>query len=252
MSSVPRHWQVLLLAALGIGATLIAVPRALSGIVAVPQGGADPGISRTSGVMQTPKVSTATVPGWSPSVPASAPAADRKPPSLVGNLRITSNTEAVAVVSWDSSNDNVAVRGYIVRADGSTSETPSPPVSFSWSRRTGAITVQVAAVDTSGNQGEWRTIVVNPPQGATTTQAAVTTAPVDVTTPPVDVTTPPVDVTTSPTTTAPTETTTAQATPPPPPPPPSSELPLVTTSPSQAGVPTDTSSPAPPQSTQPL
>jgi len=237
MSSVPRHWQVLLLAALGICATLIAVPRALSGIVAVPQGGSDPGISRTAGVMQTPKVSTATVPGWSPSQSASAPpAADKKPPSLVGNLRITSNTEAVAVVSWDPSSDNVAVRGYVVVADRSTSQTSATQVSFSWARHTASFTVKVAAFDTSGNQGEWRTIVVNPPKGATTTQAAVTTAPVD--------------VTTSPTTAAPTETTTAQATPPPPPP--SSELPLVTKSPSQAGVPTDTSSPAAPPSTQPL
>ncbi|MGV8850015.1 MAG: hypothetical protein ACOH16_10765 [Propionibacteriaceae bacterium] len=233
---MPRHWQVLLLAALGIGATLIAVPRALSGIVAVPQGGSDPGISRTAGAMQTPKV-TATVPGWSPSVAASnPPGADKKPPSLVSNLRITSNTEAVAVVSWDPSSDNVAVRGYVVVADRSTSETSALSVSFPWARHTASFTVKVAAVDTSGNQGEWRTIVVNPPKGATTAQAAVTTAPVD--------------VTTSPSTAAPTETTTAQVTPPPPPP--SSELPLVTTSPSQAGVPTDTSSPAAQPSTQPL
>ena len=236
MSTVPRHWQVLMLAALGIGATLVAVPRALSGIVAVPRGGSDPGISRTAGVMQTPKVSTATVPGWSPSVSTSTPpAADKKPPSLVTNLRITSNTEAVAVVWWDSSNDNVGVRGYIVRADGSTSETPAPPVRFSWSGRTGSLTVQVAAVDTSGNQGEWRSIVVNQPKGATTTQAAVTTGPVAATTAPI---------------TTPTETTTEPTTPPPPPPPPSSEAPLETTSPSQAGLPGGTSTPAAQPSTQ--
>lgn len=237
MSSVPRHWQVLILAALGIGATLVAVPRALSGIVAVPQGGSDPGIARTSGATQSAKASTATVPVWSPSpsTTTTPPAADKKPPSVVTNLYIKSNTEAVAVVTWDASNDNVAVRGYVVRADGSTSTTPAPPVSFLWSRRTGPITVQVAAVDTSGNQGEWRTIVVNPPKGTTTTQAAVTTAP-------------PVEVTTAPTTAAAVETTTE----PPPPPPPSSEVPLETTSPSQAGLPMATTAPAAQQSTQPI
>ncbi len=235
MSPVPRHWQVLILAALGIGATLIAVPRALSGIVAVPQGGSDPGISRTAGATQSAKANTATVPGWSPSPSgASAPAADTKPPSLVANLRITSNTEATAVVSWDASNDNVAVRGYVVRADGSSSETPAPPVSFAWSRHPGAFTVQVAAVDSSGNQGEWRSILVNQPKGTTaTTQAVVTTAPTE--------------VTTAPTTPTPTETTTAATTAPP-----SSEVPLETTTPSQAAVPPDTGAPAAQQSSQPI
>jgi hypothetical protein len=229
MSPVPRHWQVLILAALGIGATLVAVPRALSGIVAVPQGGTDPGISRTAGATQTAKANTATMPGWSPSPSTSSSAADTKPPSLVTNLRISSNTDAVAVVSWDASNDNVAVRGYVVRADGVTSETSAPTVTFSWARRTGSITVQVAAVDSSGNQSEWRSIVVNPPRGTTTTQAAVTTAPAV--------------VTTEPTTAAPTVTTTESTTPPPPPPP-SSEVPLDSTTPTQAAVPVDVNPPA--------
>ncbi len=222
MSTVPRHWQVLILAALGIGATLVAVPRALSGIVAVPQGGSDPGISRTAGATQTAKANTATMPGWSPSPSASTPStADTKPPSLVTNLRVTSNTEAAAVVSWDASNDNVAVKGYVVRADGTTSETSAPPVSFSWSKRSGSITVQVAAVDGAGNKSEWRSIVVNQPKSTTTTQAAVTTAPTE--------------PTTAPATAVPTESVTQPTTPPP-----TTEVPLETTSPSQAAVPVGT------------
>lgn len=229
------------MAALGIGATLIAVPRALSGIVAVPQGGSDPGISRTAGSTQTPKANTATVPGWSPSSSASnPPAADTKPPSLVTNLRITSNTGSVAVVSWDASSDNVAVRGYAVRADGATSEKPAPPVTFSWSRRTGSITVQVAAIDKSGNLSEWRSIVVDPPKDTTTTPAGVTTTQAAVTTAPAG-------VTTAPTTDTPTVTTTDPTTPPP-----SSEVPLGTTPPIQAGIPTDTSAPAAQQPSQPV
>ena len=232
MSSVPRHWQVLILAALGIGATLIAVLRALSGIVAVPQGGSDPGISRTAGATQTAKASTATVPVWSPSPSASTPyTADTKPPSPVTNLRITSNTESSAVVSWDASNDNVAVRGYVVRADGSSSETPAPPASFSWSHRTGSITVQVAAIDSSGNQGEWRSIVVNQPKGTTTTRAAVTVAPVA--------------ATTAPTAPTPTDTTTVPTTPPP-----IIAVPLDTTPSIPAGLPVDASAPAALQSSQ--
>ena len=146
-------------------------------------------------------------------------------------------TEATAVVSWDASSDNVAVRGYVVRADGSSSETPAPPITFPWSRHPGSFTVQVAAVDSSGNQGEWRSIVVNQPKGTTaTTQAVVTTTPAE--------------VTTAPTTPTPTETTTDPTTPPPPPP--SSEVPLDTTPPSQAAVPPDTGAPAVQQSSQPI
>ncbi len=232
MSTVPRHWQVLILAALGIGATLVAVPRALSGIVAVPQGGSDLGISRTAGASQTPKATTATVPGWSPVASATAPAVvDTKPPTTVTNLRITSNTDAIAMVSWDASSDNVGVRGYVVRADGTSSEIPAPPVSFSWARRTGSITVQVAAIDGSGNKSEWPSIVVSPPKG-TTTQAAVPTAP-------------PV-TTTAPTTTAPAATTTVPTTPPP-----TSQAPVTTAPPTQAGLPTDTNPPAAQQSSAP-
>jgi hypothetical protein len=231
MSSVPRHWQVLILAALGIGATLVAVPRALSGIVAVPQGGSDPGISRTAGVMQSAKISTATVPGWSPSQSATPPTADKKPPSPVTNLSVR-DTGTTARISWSSSSDNVAVRGYLVRADGSTSETSALFVSFPWASHTASFMVKVAAVDTSGNQSAWGSIWVNPPNSATTKQPEVIT--------------PPVEVNTTPTTPAPTDSTT------PPPPPPSSAAPVDTTPPSQVSLPVDTSAPTAQQSPPPV
>lgn len=177
MCSVPRHWQVLILAALGIGATLVAVPRALNGIAAVPMSGSDPAISRTGGATQTAKASAATVPAFSAVASATPSVTDTKAPSTVTNLRVVSATDAGAVISWDASSDNVAVRGYVVRCDSTTTVQTSPPATLGWSRRTTPVTVQVAAVDTSGNQSEWRSVVV-PAKTVAATQP-VTTAPVE-------------------------------------------------------------------------
>ncbi len=167
------------MAALGIGATVVAVPRALSGIVAVPQV-AEAGISRTAAVLPSTKPSTAKMPVWSGPPTASSSAPDTKPPSAVTGLRLLSNNEATISIGWDTGSDNVAVKLYLVKGDGfSTIQTTETKASVSWPHRTGSVLVQVSAVDTSGNQGEWRGLTVTPPLTAAvgTTTSAPTSAP---------------------------------------------------------------------------
>jgi len=163
------------MAALGIGATIIAVPRALSGIVAVPQAN-DPGISRTAAVTPAAKPSTAKMPVWTP--PASgaiSTAPDTRPPSAVSNLRLVSNGDTAIAIAWDMSQDNVAVKLYVVRGNGFTTiETADTRATVLWVHRTTNVSIQVSAVDTSGNQGEWRSLLVVPPARAAVT---VTSAP---------------------------------------------------------------------------
>lgn len=192
---VPRHWQVLILAALGIGATLVAVPRALSGMVAVPQGGSDPAISRTGAPPTTAKANAATVPAFS-SATASPSAPDTKAPTSVVNLRVVSASDSGAVITWDPSSDNVAVKTYVVRSDATSAVETAPPATLGWARRSSSVTIQVAAIDTSGNQSEWRSITINPKTAAVT--APTTTAPADPTSapPPAPSTTPAVVETT--------------------------------------------------------
>ena len=167
------------MAALGIGATVIAVPRALSGIVAVPQA-SDPGISRTAAVAPTAKPSTAKMPVWTPPASTTSSATrDTRPPSAVSNLRLLSNGETAIAIAWDVSQDNVAVKVYVVRGDGFTTlETTGTRATVQWGHRTTNVSIQVSAIDTSGNQGGWRSLLVVPPMAATTTAtSAPTTAP---------------------------------------------------------------------------
>jgi len=167
------------MAALGIGATVIAVPRALSGIVAVPQAN-DPGISRTAAVTSSAKPSTAKMPVWSPPASgASSATPDTRPPSAVSNLRLVSNGGKAIAIAWDVSQDNVAVKVYVVRGDGFTTlETTDTRATVQWGHRTTNVSIQVSAIDTSGNQGKWRSLLVVPPMAAATTAtSAPTTAP---------------------------------------------------------------------------
>jgi chitodextrinase len=189
------------MAALGIGATVIAVPRALSGIVAVPQV-VEAGISRTAPVTPSTKPSTAKMPVWSaPVTTASAAAPDTRPPSAVSGLRLLANTEANISLAWDAGQDNVAVKLYLVKGDGfPTIQTTDTRATVAWPRRTTSVLLQVCAVDTSGNQGEWRNLLVTAPLGAAAaTTAAPTTAPATTVDPAV-------------TTSAPTETSTPSST----------------------------------------
>jgi hypothetical protein len=165
------------MAALGIGATVIAVPRALSGIVAVPQANA-PGISRTGAVTPSAKPSTAKMPVWTAPVSgAISTTPDTRPPSAVSNLRLVSNGDTAIAIAWDMSQDNVAVKLYVVRGNGFTTlETADTKATVQWGHRTANVSIQVSAVDTSGNQGEWRSLVVVPPAAATTTAPATTAA----------------------------------------------------------------------------
>ena len=176
------------MAALGIGATVIAVPRALSGIVAVPQANA-PGISRTAAVTPSAKPSTAKMPVWTaPASGAISTTPDTRPPSAVSNLRLVSNGDTAIAIAWDVSRDNVAVKLYVVKGNGFTTlETAGTKATVHWGHRTANVSIQVSAVDTSGNQGEWRSLVVVPPAAATaaptTATAAPTTAPATSSTP---------------------------------------------------------------------
>ena len=169
------------MAALGIGATAIAVPRALSGIVAVPQANA-PGISRTDAVTPSAKPSTAKMPVWTAAASgAISTTPDTRPPSAVSNLRLVSNGDTAIAIAWDMSRDNVAVKLYVVRGNGFTTlETAGTKATVHWGHRTANVSIQVSAIDTSGNQGEWRSLVVVPPAAAAaarTATAAPTTAP---------------------------------------------------------------------------
>jgi len=165
------------MAALGIGATVIAVPRALSGIVAVPQANA-PGISRTDAVTPSAKPSTAKMPVWTaPASGAISTTADTRPPSAVSNLRLVSNGETAIAIAWDMSQDNVAVKLYVVRGNGFTTlETADTKATVQWGHRTANVSIQVSAIDTSGNQGEWRILLVVPSMAAATATSAPTTA----------------------------------------------------------------------------
>jgi hypothetical protein len=225
------------MAALGIGATVVAVPRALSGIVAVPQV-AEAGISRTAAVLPSTKPSTAKMPVWSGPPTASSSAPDTKPPSAVTGLRLLSNNDAAISIGWDIGSDNVAVKLYLVRGDGfSTVQTTDTKASVSWPHRTSSVLVQVSAVDTSGNQGEWRGLTVTPPQ----TAAAADTTTADTTTS---------EPTTAESTSAPATTTDPVVQTAPPSDPPSTDLAstptpsdaATTTDPSTTGVLTDPSS----------
>lgn len=166
------------MAALGIGATVLAVPRALSGIVAVPQG-AEAGISRTAAATSSSKPSTAKMPVWTaPTANSTSATPDTKPPSAVTGLRLLTNNDSVIGLAWDAGQDNVAVRSYLVKGDGFTTfQTTDTKASVSWPHRTTTVSVQVSAVDTSGNQGEWRALQVNPPVTAAVGATAPTTAP---------------------------------------------------------------------------
>ena len=159
--------------ALGVGATIMAVPRALSGIVAVPQE-AEPGISRAVAPTPSAKPSTAKMPVWSAPATKSASAADITAPTAVTGLHLVANTESSITIAWDPARDNVAVRLYVVKGDGFGSvQTTGTKASVPWAHRTAAVTLRVSAVDTSGNQSDWRSLVVpRPTMGAGTTAAS--------------------------------------------------------------------------------
>jgi hypothetical protein len=197
--------------ALGAGATVMAVPRALSGIVAVPQD-VESGISRSVAATPSSKPSTAKMPVWSAATAKSptatdtkpASASDTKPPTAVTGLHVLANTESSVTIGWDASKDNVAVKLYLVKRDGfATAQTFDTKLALAWPHRTASVLVQVAAVDTSGNQGEWRSLVVPPPATVSATTAAAVSVPV--------VTVPAADPTVEQSTSAPPVATTAPA-----------------------------------------
>ncbi|HEX7396057.1 MAG TPA: hypothetical protein VF312_00800 [Propionibacteriaceae bacterium] len=106
----------------------------------------------------------------------------------MSNLRLVSNGDTAIAIAWDVSRDNVAVKLYVVKGNGFTTlETADTKATVQWGHRTANVSIQVSAVDTSGNQGEWRSLVVVPPAAATaaptTATAAPTTAPATSSTP---------------------------------------------------------------------
>lgn len=151
----------------------MAVPRALSGIVAIPQE-AEPGISRTAAAAPSAKPSTAKMPVWSAPATKTTSTPDTQAPTAVTGLHLLGNTETAITVAWDPAKDNVAVKLYLVKGDGfGTVQTADTKAGLTWAHRTTNVTVQVCAVDTSGNQGDWRSLVVAPP----TVVAGTTNAP---------------------------------------------------------------------------
>lgn len=127
------------------------------------------------------------MPVWS-APPSNAPSAtaDTRPPSAVTGLRLLANSDTTISLAWDAGQDNVAVKLYVVRGDGFSSfQTTDTKANVSWPHRTANVTVQVSAVDTSGNQGEWRSLSVNAPGSAAagTTAPAPTSAPATTTDP---------------------------------------------------------------------
>jgi chitodextrinase len=117
------------------------------------------------------------MPVWTaPASVAISTTADTRPPSAVSNLRLVSNGETAIAIAWDMSQDNVAVKLYVVRGNGFTTlETAGTKATVQWGHRTANVSIQVSAVDTSGNQGEWRSLVVVPPAAAATTTTPTTT-----------------------------------------------------------------------------
>jgi chitodextrinase len=103
----------------------------------------------------------------------------------VSNLRLVSNGDTAIAIAWDISQDNVAVKLYLVRGNGFTTlETADTKATVQWGHRTANVSIQVSAVDTSGNHGEWRSLVVVPPAtAAATVTSAPTTAPAASSTP---------------------------------------------------------------------
>ncbi|HEY8662607.1 MAG TPA: hypothetical protein VIL68_03225, partial [Propionibacteriaceae bacterium] len=93
----------------------------------------------------------------------------------MSNLRLASNGATAIAIAWGMSQDNVAVKLYVVRGNGFTTiETADTRATLLWVHRTTNVSIQVSAVDTSGNQGEWRSLLVVPPARAAVT---VTSAP---------------------------------------------------------------------------
>jgi len=126
------------------------------------------------------------MPVWTPPASTTSSATrDTRPPSAVSNLRLLSNGETAIAIAWDVSQDNVAVKVYVVRGDGFTTlETTGTRATVQWGHRTTNVSIQVSAIDTSGNQGGWRSLLVVPPMAAATTAtSAPTTAPATSSTP---------------------------------------------------------------------
>ncbi len=110
----------------------------------------------------------------------------------MSNLHLVSNGENAISIAWDMSQDNAAVKLYVVRGNGFTTlETADTRATVQWGHRTANISIQVSAIDTSGNQGEWRSLLVVPPMAvATTATSAPTTTPATSSTPVVTSTAP--------------------------------------------------------------
>jgi len=150
------------------------------------------------------------MPVWTaPASGAISTTPDTRPPSAVSNLRLVSNGATAIAIAWDMSQDNVAVKLYAVRGNGFTTlQTADTRATVSWAHRTTNVSIQVSAIDTSGNQGEWRSLLVVPPATATVTVApAPTTAPATSATP-VETTTAPSEPPASPSVPTATEATT--------------------------------------------
>jgi chitodextrinase len=128
------------------------------------------------------------MPVWSaPPANASSATPDTRPPSALTGLRLLVNNETTISLAWDTGQDNVAVKLYVVKGDGFTTvQTTDTKATLAWPHRTVNVSVQVSAIDTSGNQGEWRSLLVTAPLTATAaagTTAAPTTAPATTTDP---------------------------------------------------------------------
>ena len=140
------------------------------------------------------------MPVWTaPASGAISTTADTRPPSAVSNLRLVSNGGTAIAIAWDMSQDNVAVKLYVVRGNGFTTlETADTKATVQWGHRTANVSIQVSAVDTSGNQGEWRSLVVVPPAAAAAATTPTTAAAAPTSSTPVETTPVPSEPATSP------------------------------------------------------
>ncbi len=132
-----------------------------------PSAPATPTPARTSASLVAPAASSTTAlplaTATSPARTTSLSVVDHRPPSPVGRLRLVANTATTITIAWDPSTDNVGVVEYQVALNGTTvSTTQQTTLHVDGIPRHSRLLVQVAALDSARNQGEWRGLVLMP------------------------------------------------------------------------------------------
>lgn len=102
----------------------------------------------------------------------------RRPPSSVYDLRLASNTLETFTVAWDAASDEFGVASYQVLMNGFAAVlTTATEVTLRWPQGDENVLIQVSAINTRGNQGEWRSLVIIPPPTASSTPTPTTPTP---------------------------------------------------------------------------